>query len=324
MSDASEMLAGSRTLTVYGPPFDEASADIAIRSSDQIEFRVHKLILTHASPVLQTLFGLPQAEADALAGQEGRLPVVPVPQDAETLADFLRFCYPMMPPRPRSMDKLVALINAAQYYQVDEFTSYLQEILLSAEFLPQNSNRAYALACRWDWKNVAEKAAKSSLRVELDLRSLADIPEMADMPAVSLIRLLDYRNRCIEAASGKLGIEGMIWVEEGQFWPMVGPTTQQYTEIPGCHCQWGAQLSPTVLVKQWLADYLKEAQGWLKMTPSRESLESKGVPYSYIRRTAGCFKCSTEIDQEMSRFIEAIGEQVEGAINAVSIDSEIG
>ena len=41
-------------------PFDHAKADIVLRSSDNVDFRVFKLFLSLASPVFETLFDIPQ------------------------------------------------------------------------------------------------------------------------------------------------------------------------------------------------------------------------------------------------------------------------
>ncbi|KAI0255963.1 hypothetical protein BJV78DRAFT_1113987, partial [Lactifluus subvellereus] len=41
-------------------PFDDADADIILRSSDQVNFHVYKVILSVASPFFKDMFSLPQ------------------------------------------------------------------------------------------------------------------------------------------------------------------------------------------------------------------------------------------------------------------------
>ena len=82
--------------SVYAtPPFDHPKADIILRSSNNIHFRVFKLFLSLASPFFETLFEIPQP-AEVNKGQEVKdgLVVVPVTENSKTLDALLRFRYP--------------------------------------------------------------------------------------------------------------------------------------------------------------------------------------------------------------------------------------
>ena len=81
--------------TYAAAPFDHAKADIILRSSDNIDFRVFKLLLSLASPFFETLFDIPQP-AEEVGDQEVKdgLAVVRVTEDSKTLDALLRFCYP--------------------------------------------------------------------------------------------------------------------------------------------------------------------------------------------------------------------------------------
>ena len=50
------------------PPFDKLSADVILRSSDRVDFRVHRTILVEASPVFSDMFSLPQPTAEMIDG----------------------------------------------------------------------------------------------------------------------------------------------------------------------------------------------------------------------------------------------------------------
>ncbi|KAI0732150.1 hypothetical protein C8Q72DRAFT_753347, partial [Fomitopsis betulina] len=58
-------------------PFNRSSADVILRSSDLVDFRVRKGILAEASSVFDDMFGIPQPENTPSQGdtREG-LPVV--------------------------------------------------------------------------------------------------------------------------------------------------------------------------------------------------------------------------------------------------------
>ena len=72
-------------LYVADAPFDHSLADVILRSSDKIDFRVFKLFLSLASPVFETMFSLPQP-TEGVNPDEGttdKLPVMPLSEDAK-------------------------------------------------------------------------------------------------------------------------------------------------------------------------------------------------------------------------------------------------
>ncbi|KAF8273062.1 hypothetical protein EI94DRAFT_1564704 [Lactarius quietus] len=48
--------------TAFGPPFDDADADIILRSSDQVDFHVYRVLLSKSSPFFKSIFSLPQPD----------------------------------------------------------------------------------------------------------------------------------------------------------------------------------------------------------------------------------------------------------------------
>ncbi|KIJ65516.1 hypothetical protein HYDPIDRAFT_130726 [Hydnomerulius pinastri MD-312] len=72
-------------------PFDHAKADIILRSSDNIDFRIFKLFLSLASPFFESLFDIPQPieESEEQEIKDG-LPIIPVSEDSKTLDALLR------------------------------------------------------------------------------------------------------------------------------------------------------------------------------------------------------------------------------------------
>ncbi|KAI6010370.1 hypothetical protein PISMIDRAFT_619187 [Pisolithus microcarpus 441] len=75
------------------PPFDHVKADVILRSSDGVDFRVFRLFLSLASPSFETLFDLPQPSEKDMGIKDG-FPVIPVSEGSKTLDSLLRFCYP--------------------------------------------------------------------------------------------------------------------------------------------------------------------------------------------------------------------------------------
>jgi hypothetical protein len=87
--------------------FDVPDANLIIRSSDFVDFRVHKPVLAMASPVFKDLFTLPQP-SDSESDDD--LPVVKLPEDSELLHSLVSIIYPVPTVIPNSHEKVLYLL----------------------------------------------------------------------------------------------------------------------------------------------------------------------------------------------------------------------
>jgi hypothetical protein len=95
------------------PPetFDVSDASLIIRSSDLVDFRVHKSVLALASPFFRDLLSLPQpSESESIDG----LPVVELSEDSELLNTLVSFLYPVRTVIPNSYEKVLYLPATCQ------------------------------------------------------------------------------------------------------------------------------------------------------------------------------------------------------------------
>jgi hypothetical protein len=92
--------------------FDLPDANIIIRSSDLVDFRVHKSVLALASPFFRDLLSPPQpSDSESVDG----LPVVEVPEDSELLGSLISFFYPVCAVIPNSYEKVLYLLATCQW-----------------------------------------------------------------------------------------------------------------------------------------------------------------------------------------------------------------
>lgn len=70
----------------HSPTLNDPEADVILRSSDSVDFRVRKAILSEVSTFFKDMFTLPHANTCMLEG----LDVVPMAEDQEGLYLFLR------------------------------------------------------------------------------------------------------------------------------------------------------------------------------------------------------------------------------------------
>jgi hypothetical protein len=88
-------------------PSDASDANLVIRSSDLVNFKVHKSILAMASPFFKDLLSLPQPpDSESVDG----LPVVRLSEDSELLSTLVSMLYPLRPMIPDSYDKVLSLL----------------------------------------------------------------------------------------------------------------------------------------------------------------------------------------------------------------------
>jgi hypothetical protein len=87
-------------------PFDVSDANLIIRSSDLVDFRVHKSVLAMASPFFEDLLSLPQpSDSEIVDG----LPVVQFSESSELLSSLLSILYPVPTVIPNSYEKVLYL-----------------------------------------------------------------------------------------------------------------------------------------------------------------------------------------------------------------------
>ena len=88
-------------------PFEVPDANLIIRSSDNIDFRVHKSLLAMASPFFKDLLSLPQpSDSEIVDG----VPVVRLPESSELLNNLLSILYPVPTVMPNSYEKVLYLL----------------------------------------------------------------------------------------------------------------------------------------------------------------------------------------------------------------------
>ncbi|KAF8262687.1 hypothetical protein EI94DRAFT_1517841, partial [Lactarius quietus] len=94
---------------------DASQADVIVRSSDDVDFLVHKSILACSSPVFNDMFSLPQpSNNEAVDG----LPMVKLAEDAEIVRALITTIYPIPSELPTSYDRILGLLAAAQKYDM--------------------------------------------------------------------------------------------------------------------------------------------------------------------------------------------------------------
>ncbi|KAJ7719484.1 hypothetical protein B0H16DRAFT_1739315 [Mycena metata] len=170
-----------------GAPFDDEDADMIVRSSDLVDFRVHKVCLSKASLVFRDMIKL-QARGPLSATtypdtlSPTGLPIVPLlDEPAPAVEMLLRFCYiPLLPPSTTSNSPSTSATTA-------EKSSILSQMESGA--LP--ADRVFAFAWLYRQRDLVLAAASHPAREPL--LAGPPYPEYELIPALALHKLLAFR-----------------------------------------------------------------------------------------------------------------------------------
>ncbi|KAI6149582.1 hypothetical protein BKA82DRAFT_871000 [Pisolithus tinctorius] len=302
-------------------PFNHSKADVILRSSDNVDFRVFKLFLSLSSPFFETLFDLPQpSEAEHPADTEMKdgLPVLPVSEDSRTLDGLLRFCYPCTlsenPPLNHFRD-VIKVLEAAQKYALDEVENTIRKALFNPTILELNSLRCFAIARKARLREETTLAARYSLRISLVPNWFEEI-EM--ITATDLLALLAYHQKCGWAVQ-KLQL-GFSWIEEHYQSRAAVPWI--FGETPGRSC--GCPRADTIkLFGQrhlvWWEEFMEATFRTLKEKPCARTVHKSVEKTIGEVRRRNCQSCTPDIATVMNQFADLFARKVEELVSEVEL-----
>jgi hypothetical protein len=131
------------TVTDANAPFDNPDADVIIRSSDNVDFRVLKLFLSWASPFFGDMFGLPQGPAGSISEeQETRdgIPVIQVTEKSQVMETLLKFCHPNHAPAFKTVEEILPVMEAAIKYGIEGMERHAREALTIPPLVQENQS----------------------------------------------------------------------------------------------------------------------------------------------------------------------------------------
>ena len=168
-------------------------ANIIVRSSDQVNFRLHKSVLAVSSPFFNDLLSLPQPpDAEIIDG----LPVVALPEDADLLNSLISLLYPISPMIPNSYQVVFALLAVCQKYEMESVQSIIRAAIKVGTFpapVKAEAFRAYAIASGLGLVPEAEDAARLTLGQPMTFESLGE--GLRSFKGQALCDLIRYRSK---------------------------------------------------------------------------------------------------------------------------------
>ncbi|KAI9064908.1 hypothetical protein FKP32DRAFT_1611006 [Trametes sanguinea] len=253
--------------------------DQLVCSSKSIDFRVHRCVLSAASPVFEGMLSLPQPPST----DDVVIPIIPLPETSIVLETVLRFVYPMEDPVIASLDQLVSALEAARKYDFTAATERLRKRLVSADFLHASPLRVYGIAAHYELPEEASIASRAMLSVPLSEQAPSE--ELKHISAYDYHRLVVLREQRARAAID-----------------MLKPPRE--LKCMQCNGRWEKSQQPP----RWWDDYRERAREELRLRPTSEVIFT--LPFLQQSAHAGCSGCAVSI-LNSSWFFEELRKKID-------------
>ncbi|KAI9511500.1 hypothetical protein F5148DRAFT_1146821 [Russula earlei] len=178
----------------FGTPFNQSDANLIIRSSDQVDFHVHKAVLGIASVVFDDMFTAPGPSPHE-QGQDNQ--VINLTEGSKTLHYLLTTIYPVDPSIPETSEDALSLLATCHKYHMDFTATHIRSLLQEITppiFTTPNSFHAYGIASRYNLKEETLHSARLTLERPLNFDECGE--DLRFVSGAHLFRLRGYRSKC--------------------------------------------------------------------------------------------------------------------------------
>ncbi|KAH8116591.1 hypothetical protein DFH11DRAFT_1688101 [Phellopilus nigrolimitatus] len=196
------------------PAYAYPDGDVVLRTSDDVKFRVHSIMLKLSSGFFRQMLEVPRDPSEMPDD------AIPLSEESEVVACLLDLVYPTyyasvegsdagsarLPSLP-DYDFAWALTEAADKYDMPRALAAVRAVVMNTDTLRTQSLSLYVLACRWKWTAEARFASTGTLAAPL-LRT----------ENFSILRMLDSTDLCnllALHAARKAAILNCVVLDEG-------------------------------------------------------------------------------------------------------------
>lgn len=297
--------------SVAAPVILDQRADVVLRTSDNVDFGAHKLLLSLASPVFDSMFSLPQPSE--ISKEPGGLPIVSLSEDSHTLKSLLSFCYPSEDPILESLAEVGALLEVTRKYEMEGVMKRARKLLVAPDFLQKQPLRTFAIAHQCRLEEEIKLSAHSYIRLPPFEQYCV---ELEHLPSGFYNRLMQYSSKCRNAASRVGSSDSMLWVPfdgTGYIWFRCTKCTVTGDRAIRLTANGGIVAKP----RQWWIDYMQAVSGELGKIPyfHREAI-SLHQDVALVK-AAGCDMCKLSAHADMRKFNRLYAAEVARVVSEV-------
>ncbi|TFK48561.1 hypothetical protein OE88DRAFT_1664459 [Heliocybe sulcata] len=302
-------------MAVYRPagtPFNHESADVILRSTDNVDFRVHKGILAIASPFFSDMFALGKGAGEPAkpvsSEDSDGLEVIPMmAEDSEVLDKLLRFSYPVSPPALHTLDELKPVLTAALKYQFELAVECLRSTLVSSTFLSKEPLRVFAIARQHGLDKETSVVAPYVLRQGLPGPF---VDELKEIPASALHRLWELQRRCSSLT---------VSLATDFKWLSTTKGIDKRWVFFRCSCS-ASDVTLSIdgqdmVPRAWWKAYMQRAEMALRNNQSATSVTSSAILWPTLKAMANCTFCgSGQGMDDIRAFSEVFAREIDKTV----------
>ena len=345
-------------------PSDLPDANLVIRSSDFVDFKVHKTVLAAVSPFFKDLLSLHQPPDSEYVDE---LPVVQFFEDSELLSTLFSMLYPLRPVAvpssydkvscllatspaviPNSYSKVLYLLAACQKYEMTSVQSYIRAQVDHGVFpMPKGAEvfSAYAIASSKRLVPEMENAARQTLDYPMTFEVLGEGLRLFE--GWALRDLANVRKRYRDNL--KSCFESFLQTEESRFniWtPCVSYTLssdicygQSYDAFglrPRGFNSFSLSFLPVVAANNsrpsWLADLFRKHIDESQEAFSKSLFDPRSIRGEYLSalqthiksKSFSCVSCAKVHAEKGEKFCKDLEDRLTQALNEVCPTSIFG
>ncbi|KAJ6501983.1 hypothetical protein C8R45DRAFT_606406 [Mycena sanguinolenta] len=285
-------------------PFD-GTGDVILRSADGVDFRVHQVVMSLASPVFATMFALPQPEKD--------IEPITMPESAVILDQMLRFWYPgTQPPTIETLEDLHALVEILiSKYDVQSAVytakSHVQK------YLETEPVAVFAIACTQGWEDLARTAARESLKHPIRVFDYDAAQGLKHITADAYHRLMQYHYLCGTAAKGVTA--SLRWV--------AAPNTWVWFSCRSCAAStsgnWYLSDDQAYPTRLWFTNFKDSVGEALNRTPGMIPVDSNLLQPA-LKEASKCAGCREHVHEQLFNWVStALSPKIQELVNGVQL-----
>lgn len=279
-------------------PFNRTNADVILRTSDNVDFRFYKLLLSLASPFFANMFALPQpGPLDGAADQtKYGLPVIPVTEKSIVLYKLLSFCSPVYDtelPVLENLDMVMLVLDAADKYDMKGVGKFIVKMITAPEFLEQEPMRVFAIACRYRAEMETNVAAQYMLRFAI--WEPAYVAELDYISGSDYQRLVKFHASCGQAMSQLV-----------RLWSLF--------PLPPLDCKFCRKNG---LPRLSLKSYQDSVIDALRIRPCAETLMNAEWIEGMVRKAGSCQNCRDRAPRRMEEYAKELAVPINEIISEV-------
>ena len=312
----------------------DSVVDIILRSSDGVQFPVHKSLLSQASPFFNDMFSIPQPNSSL--DSDAPTDLIDLSEPSETIKLILSLCWHADSPHTSllidSLSHIADLLQAADKYDMGTIRKHALYSLTQLKFLENEPLRVYAIASRYGFHDTAMLAAQHTLRYPLLHSEYFSELEMVD--GGTIYRVLRYHKQCTAAAL-KVATDH-TWIRDAYvFFDCPEAISDEGDdndededeEVSGT-CTTTIRTHPSrkhkngylkeVSVHPWWTKFMDTTKVALSESIYSETIRDKGRVMEALSSASQCSRCRRLVKSDFSKFLDAYVNELEARVNEVS------